>query len=63
MATKVREIIRELEANGWQQVRQRGSHRSFQKPGNPNTVVVAGKPSDDLPIGTVLSIRRRAGLP
>ncbi|MBI2815507.1 MAG: type II toxin-antitoxin system HicA family toxin [Acidobacteria bacterium] len=28
---KVREIIRMLEANKWQQVRQKGSHRSFER--------------------------------
>lgn len=59
---KVREIIKQLEADGWFQVRMRGSHRQFHHPTKPGTVTVAGKPSLDLPRGTLNSIFKQAGL-
>ena len=59
---KVREVIKLLEENGWRQERQRGSHRIFRHPNQPGGVTVAGKPSADLPPGTLGSIRRQAGL-
>jgi predicted RNA binding protein YcfA (HicA-like mRNA interferase family) len=59
---KVREIIKRLEADGWVQVRMRRSHRQFHHPTKPGTVTVAGKPSLDLPRGTLNSIFKQAGL-
>jgi len=59
---KVREIIKQLEADGWVQVRMRGSHRQFHHPTKPGTVTVAGKPGLDLPRGTLNSILKQAGL-
>lgn len=59
---KVRDIIRTLEAAGWKQTSQSGSHRQFEHPAKPGKVTVAGKPSKDLPPGTVNSILKQAGL-
>ena len=59
---KVREIIRELERDGWQLDRQVGSHRQFRHPTRPGTVTVPGHLGDDLARGTLGSIRRQAGL-
>jgi predicted RNA binding protein YcfA (HicA-like mRNA interferase family) len=59
---KVREVIRRLEEDGWRHVRTRGSHRQFQHPVKPGTVTVAGKPSIDVPPGTLNSILKSAGL-
>ncbi len=59
---KVREIIKRIEADGWAQVRQRGSHRQFKHPTKPGRVTVPGKPSDDLHPKTQASILRQAGL-
>ena len=59
---KVREVIRLVEADGWYQVRIRGSHRQFQHDSKPGTLTVAGKPSLDLPPGTLNSILKQAGL-
>lgn len=59
---KVREAIKILEADGWRLERQRGSHRIFRHDTKPGTVTVAGKPSIDLPTGTLVSIRHQAGL-
>jgi predicted RNA binding protein YcfA (HicA-like mRNA interferase family) len=59
---KIRDVIKLLEGDGWRQERQRGSHRIFRHPHKPGSVTVAGKPSADLPPGTLGSIRRQAGL-
>jgi predicted RNA binding protein YcfA (HicA-like mRNA interferase family) len=59
---KVREVIRALEEDGWQLVRTRGSHRQYRHPSKPGTVTVAGKASLDVPIGTLGSILKQAGL-
>ena len=59
---KVREVIKTLEADGWRLVRMRGSHRQFRHAEKPGTITVAGKLSVDIPIGTLGSILKRAGL-
>ena len=59
---KVREILRRLSDDGWEKVRQRGSHRQFQHPTKPGTVTVAGKPGDELHPKTAASILKQAGL-
>jgi predicted RNA binding protein YcfA (HicA-like mRNA interferase family) len=59
---KVAEVIRLLEENGWRMVRTKGSHRHFKSPGKPGTVTVAGKPSLDVPPGTLNAILKQAGL-
>ena len=59
---KVGELIRLLEEDGWRLVRTKGSHRQFRSPSKPRTVTVAGKPSLDVPPGTLSSILKQAGL-
>ncbi len=59
---KVREILELLESDGWYLARTRGSHRQLKHPTKPGTVTVAGKPSLDLPPGTLNSILKQAGL-
>jgi predicted RNA binding protein YcfA (HicA-like mRNA interferase family) len=39
--------------------RERGSHRIFRHESKPGTVTVAGKPSTEIPPGTLASIRRQ----
>lgn len=60
---KVRQIIEELEDDGWVLVRQSGSHAQFRHPDKAGTVTVPGRLGDDLARGTVGSIVRQAGLP
>lgn len=62
MAQKVKEVIDLLEENGWRCVRTNGSHRIFTKEGARRPIVVPNKLSNDLPIGTLKSILREAGL-
>ena len=59
---KVNELIALLEKDGWVQVRMKGSHRQFHHPNKPGTVTVAGKPSVDIPPGTLNSALKQAGL-
>ena len=62
MPVKVRDLMVMLEADGWKQVRQKGSHRQFHHPHKPGTVTVAGQPAIDIPPGTLNSILKQAGL-
>ncbi|MDR2207765.1 MAG: type II toxin-antitoxin system HicA family toxin [Azoarcus sp.] len=55
-----REIIKRLEADGWQLVNVRGSHHQFKHPSRPGRVTVK-HPDSDIPKGTLASIRRQAG--
>jgi predicted RNA binding protein YcfA (HicA-like mRNA interferase family) len=55
-------LIARLLADGWFQVRQKGSHRKFHHASKPGTVTVAGKPSVEVPPGTLASILKQAGL-
>jgi len=59
---KVKELIDLLEADGWFQVRMKGSHRQFHHRTKKGTVTVAGKPSVDIPPGTLNSALKQAGL-
>lgn len=59
---KVGELIRLLKRNGWKLIRTKGSYRQFKNPGKPGTVTVAGKPSVQLPAGTLSSVLKQAGL-
>jgi predicted RNA binding protein YcfA (HicA-like mRNA interferase family) len=59
---KVREILRLLEEDGWYLARTKGSHRQFKHRGKPGTVTVSGKPTIDIPPGTLNSILKQAGL-
>jgi predicted RNA binding protein YcfA (HicA-like mRNA interferase family) len=59
---KVRELIDLLHADGWFQVRMKGSHRQFHHRNKKGTVTVAGKPGVDIPPGTLNSALKQAGL-
>jgi len=61
MEVQSRQLIKELEAAGWVLKRVSGSHHIFKHPNNPNSIPVP-HPKKDLPIGTVKSIKERAGL-
>jgi len=59
---KVSEVLGLLHSDGWFHVATRGSHRQFKHPTKPGRVTVPGKPSDDVALGTLNSIRKQAGL-
>ena len=62
MPKKYREVRAALREAGWEILRQRGSHEVWGKPGAEGRIVVAGKDSDTVPVGTLSSIRRASGL-
>ncbi len=58
---KSADLIRELEADGWQLRGVKGSHHVFRHPAKPGHVSVP-HPKKDLGKGLVHSIRKAAGL-
>lgn len=55
------ELIKMIEADGWYEVRVKGSHHHFKHPAKEGLVTVP-HPKKDLPTGTVKSILKQAGL-
>ena len=43
-------------------MRMKGSYRQFKHPTKQGVVTVAGKPNVDVPVGTLNSILKQAGL-
>jgi predicted RNA binding protein YcfA (HicA-like mRNA interferase family) len=62
VSKKYREVRTVLIEAGWTAVRQRGSHEVLAHPDRPERIVVAGKDSATVPVGTLASIRRASGL-
>jgi predicted RNA binding protein YcfA (HicA-like mRNA interferase family) len=62
MPKKYKELRRALLDAGWLVIRQRGSHEIWAHPDRDQRLVVAGKDSDTVPVGTLGSIRRASGL-
>ena len=56
-----RAIIAAIEADGWTKVAQKGSHTQFKHPTKPGRVTVP-HPKKDVPIGTLRSIAKQAGI-
>jgi predicted RNA binding protein YcfA (HicA-like mRNA interferase family) len=62
VAKKIHEVIAILEARGWRQVRERGSHRHFKHPDHAPIITVAGKRSATMRAGSLSDIRRKSGI-
>jgi predicted RNA binding protein YcfA (HicA-like mRNA interferase family) len=58
----VREVVRLIETQGWRLVSTEGSHRQFKHPTKSGRVTVSGAVGDDMPKGTLASVKRQAGL-
>jgi predicted RNA binding protein YcfA (HicA-like mRNA interferase family) len=58
---KVRDVIRLLEADGWVLISTEGSHRQFRHPRKTGRVTVSGSLGDDMPKGTLGSVKRKPG--
>jgi predicted RNA binding protein YcfA (HicA-like mRNA interferase family) len=56
-----REIIRRLEQDGWFEVAQSGSHKQFKHATKSGRVTVPS-PRKDIPLGTLRSIEKQAGI-
>jgi predicted RNA binding protein YcfA (HicA-like mRNA interferase family) len=59
---KSREVIRALEADGWREVRSKGSHRQFRHPTKAGLVTIAVHGNRDLKVQDLASIERQSGL-
>jgi predicted RNA binding protein YcfA (HicA-like mRNA interferase family) len=59
---KYRDVRRALRDAGWEVLRQRGSHEVWGRRGESVRIVVAGKDSQTVPVGTLSSIRKASGL-
>lgn len=59
---KVAELLRLIEQDGWRLSRTRGSHRQYKHPTKPGLVTIAGRPSAEVPRGTLNSILKQAQL-
>jgi predicted RNA binding protein YcfA (HicA-like mRNA interferase family) len=53
-----KDIIKRLNAEGWNKAGGKGSHQKFRKDGK---IVIVPHPKKDLPVGTVKSIFKQAG--
>ena len=56
-----RQIIRALKAASWEHVQTRGDHWQFKHPTRSGRVTVP-HPKRDLPVGTLRSIEKQAGI-
>ncbi len=54
-------IIAALKKDGWEMVAQKGSHCQFKHPTKPGRVTVP-HPKRDMPVGTLRSIEKQAGV-
>lgn len=54
-------IIKAIEADGWFEVRQRGSHKHFRHPSKPGLVTVP-HPKSEMAVGTIKSIEKQSGV-
>ena len=59
---KAREIIKELEKDGWVRMSVSGSHYQYKHPVKPGKVTVPFHGSKDLNSFTIKSIKKQAGL-
>ncbi|MDR1881138.1 MAG: type II toxin-antitoxin system HicA family toxin [Tannerellaceae bacterium] len=58
---KVKEVIKLLEADGWELMYWRGDHRQFKHATKKGNVTVRGKPSETLTQELLNSIWHQAG--
>jgi len=55
------QVIRRLREDGWFEVAQAGSHRQFRRPLKAGRVTVPA-PRRDIPLSTLRSIEKQAGI-
>ncbi|HMP99842.1 MAG TPA: type II toxin-antitoxin system HicA family toxin [Cyclobacteriaceae bacterium] len=60
---KYKDLVKQIEEDGWFQVRQKGSHRAYKHNLKKGIVTIAyHRMSDEVPRGTLNSILKQAGL-
>ena len=56
-----RDVIKRMQKDGWYEVNQVGSHNQFKHPTKKGRVTVP-HPSRDIPMGTLKSVEKQAGI-
>lgn len=56
-----RSVLARLQLDGWVKIRQRGSHIQLKHPLKPGLVTLP-HPKRDIPLGTLRSIEKQAGI-
>lgn len=56
-----RDVIKALQKDGWHEIRQVGSHKQFKHATKKGRVTVP-HPKRDIPMGTLKSIEKQAGI-
>jgi predicted RNA binding protein YcfA (HicA-like mRNA interferase family) len=56
-----RDVLKALKLDGWEEVAKKGSHAQLKHPTKPGRVTVP-HPKRDLPLGTLKSVERQAGI-
>ena len=56
------QVIRLLKKYGWKLKTQKGSHKQFIHPERSGKITVADHGKDEIPPGTLKSIKRQAGI-
>lgn len=59
---KIRDLIRELEKDGWYLAEQEGSHRQYRHPVKLGKATVSYPPGAEIPAWYANKIRKQAGL-
>lgn len=59
---KVRKVIKMIEDEGWYLIRTKGDHRQYKHPTKLGRVTISGNTGRDLPLGTLNSVLKQAGL-
>jgi predicted RNA binding protein YcfA (HicA-like mRNA interferase family) len=59
---KFRDLVKVIENDGWRFMRQKGSHAHHCSSSEAGRCDNSGKPSDDVPKGTLNNILKQAGL-
>ena len=58
-----RDVIRAIEADGWVEVKSKGSHRQYKHPTKPGRVTIAFHGGNqEMAPGTLASIARQSGV-
>jgi predicted RNA binding protein YcfA (HicA-like mRNA interferase family) len=59
---KASDLIKMLRQAGWEEVRQKGSHRIFRHPSSPHNIAVPDHGKEGFKPGTLNDILKKAGL-
>lgn len=62
MPKRVKDVIKDLEKDGWEYIHTKGSHRKYRHHTKIGRVIVPGHLNDEVPRGLLTKIYKDAGL-